>query len=478
MRVLKFGGSSVATPEAVRRVLSILQEYIKNKEKITVVLSAFGGTTNALLEMGERAVNADKYYKVLAASFLNRHIKATQELLYGDLKRAVIKKLIENHRELENLLEQIFNKGVFSPQQRDSILSFGERNSCYIFTHVLIENNIPAQYLDARQIITTNNEFGAAAVNLAKTYSNIRKYYTSQNKLLVVTGFIASESNGLTTTLGRGGSDYTAAILAAGLDAEGVDIWTDVNGVLTADPRKVSNASTISTMTYGEAKEMANFGAKVIYPPTIQPTFSKNIPIYIKNTFNPSFEGTHISNNETYQDATIKGISATDDIVIFSLFLRNASNMLRINNRLVTLLTKENIDVFFLTQNQSSLNINILTTKIYTKKIEKLINQLFEETINSKLIKAVKRITNQTVFAIIGRNFQKYPNLQNEILRLGERKNINILTIGQDNLKLCFTIKTNKANVTQILTELHDFLFSSARIEEQEGAIEICPQVP
>ena len=298
MKVLKFGGSSVAKPERIKSIIEILKTYQAKGEKFTVVCSAFSGVTDSLIEMSTRAANADDSYLELVEAFSKRHIQAAKDLLKTETEKAVLKGLKENHKTLKDILHGIFLVREASLRTMDYVLSFGERNSNYIIAHALTLNGLPADYLDAREIIVTDKNFGAAKVDLGVSYDNIKAHYEKVDNIQVVTGFVAAAKGGLTTTLGRGGSDYTAALLAAGLQAEAIEIWTDVDGVLTTDPRKVKKAFTIPTMTYGEAMEMSHFGAKVIYPPTIQPAFTKNIPIYIKNTFNPSFGGTYISNEK------------------------------------------------------------------------------------------------------------------------------------------------------------------------------------
>ncbi len=292
MKVLKFGGSSVGHPDRIRGIVDILKRYYAAGDHFTVVFSAFGGVTDQLIEMSQLAAQGNDRYGQLFEEFSDRHQSAITALLDGTGGYTeTSQQLRRSHEVLKNLLYGIFLVREASPRTMDYVLSFGERSSAYIISQALQQAGIPTEFLDARRVVKTDKTFGNAKVNFEKTYQKIQEHFTQHPKVQVVTGFIASAKGGLTTTLGRGGSDYTASLLAAGLDATAIEIWTDVNGVLTADPRRVKKAFTIPTMTYAEAMEMSHFGAKVIYPPTLMPALQRRIPLYIKNTFAPEFGG-------------------------------------------------------------------------------------------------------------------------------------------------------------------------------------------
>jgi len=239
MKVLKFGGSSVAKPERIKQIIEILKTYQERGEKFTIVCSAFSGITDSLIAMATKAAAADESYIELYEAFSQRHIQAAKDLLKTDTEKAVLKGLKKNHKTLKDILHGIFLVREASLRTMDYVLSFGERSSNYIIANALTLHGLPADYLDARDIILTDKNFGSAKVDLDTTYDNIQAYYKKVSNIQVVTGFVAAAKGGLTTTLGRGGSDYTAALLAAGLQAEAIEIWTDVDGVLTTDPRKL-----------------------------------------------------------------------------------------------------------------------------------------------------------------------------------------------------------------------------------------------
>ena len=320
MKVLKFGGSSVGTPELIKSIIDIVAPRIVDGEKIAIVVSAFGGVTDQLIEMSKLASKGNEEYVALLHQFKARHHEAAQALApnqYLTLKA----QLDANHDELRDLLKGILLVREVSDRTMDYVLSCGERNSAFIVDQAFKARGISSQFLDARQVIKTNKKFTAAKVNFLMTTEAIQSHFASTSTdVAIITGFIASDVGGLTTTLGRGGSDYTAAIFASALDADVLEIWTDVDGVLTSDPRKVKQAFTIPKLSYAEAMEMSHFGAKVIYPPTIQPALDKNIPIYIRNTFNPTFIGTLISNEtDTDFQSIIKGVSCIDKVSLVKI---------------------------------------------------------------------------------------------------------------------------------------------------------------
>jgi aspartokinase/homoserine dehydrogenase 1 len=231
MKVLKFGGSSVAKPERIRGIIDILKDYYAAGDHFTVVFSAFGGVTDSLIEMSRLAAAGDDRYGEAFQAFTDRHQDAIADLLQeGPLREEASAQMRKSHDVLKNLLYGIFLVREASSRTMDYVLSFGERSSAYIISQALQQSGIPAEYLDARKIIRTDKTFSSAKVNFGKSYETIHKYYSEHTKVQVVTGFIASAKGGLTTTLGRGGSDYTASLIAAGLNADAIEIWTDVSG--------------------------------------------------------------------------------------------------------------------------------------------------------------------------------------------------------------------------------------------------------
>jgi len=284
MKVIKFGGSSVANAENIKKVVNIVNQ--PQYQSTIVVVSALGGVTDLLISVGTDAANAKEQYKETLLNLEKRHIETVQALLPINNQSACISSVKQSFNELEDICEGVFRLGELSGRTKDRIISFGELLSSKIIYFYIQSTGSKMDWIDSRKAIKTNSNFGFAAVDFEVTTESIKAIVTaSSNTLFIAPGFIASDANGFTTTLGRGGSDYTAAIYAAAVNAEAVEIWTDVTGMMTADPRWVANARTIPHTSYREAMELSHFGAKVIYPPTIQPAMDKNIPIWIKNTF-------------------------------------------------------------------------------------------------------------------------------------------------------------------------------------------------
>ena len=294
MKVLKFGGSSVATPDRIKSVIQIVKPLL-SEERIAIVFSAFGGITDTLINLSTLAHAGDLEYKVLLEQVEKRHLDAVRELIGVQRQSSILAQVKFMINELEDILHGIYLVKERTPRTLDYIMSFGERLSAYIIAEAFNDLGIAAEFLDARLVVCTDDHFGHAKVDFKLTNQLVADYFKSHKALQIITGFIGTSESGETTTLGRSGSDYTAAIFAGILHASALEIWTDVDGMMTADPRKVKKAFTVREMTYQEAMELSHFGAKVIFPSTMQPAMANKIPILIKNTFNPSFAGTRIS---------------------------------------------------------------------------------------------------------------------------------------------------------------------------------------
>jgi aspartokinase/homoserine dehydrogenase 1 len=275
-------------------VISILQKRIEINDNIAVVFSAFQSVTDSLIEIGNLALKRNAAYKSKLKTLTQLHFKAINELNQGYDISILQYKAESLFEELSEILHGVFLVKELTAKSLDYIVSFGERLSCTIISESMINRGIDCEYLNASQIIKTDNDFGKARVNFKLTNRNIKAYFKKHKKIQIVTGFISSTEENEITTLGRGGSDYTAAIIGAAIDADAIEIWTDVDGILTADPRKVADAFSLKSVTYEEAMELSHFGAKVIYPPTMLPALDKKIKIIIKNTFNPEAAGTTI----------------------------------------------------------------------------------------------------------------------------------------------------------------------------------------
>ncbi len=461
MKVLKFGGSSVGTPDRIRGIVDILKSYAARGDHFTVVFSAFGGVTDTLISMGSLAAKGDESYYEQFLAFSKRHTDAARDLLPEPYLAEVLAGLENNHEVLKNLLYGIFLVREASTRTMDYVISFGERNSAFIIAHALQQAGLSAAYLDARKIIVTDKNFGSAKVDLELTYENIKKYYQQNADIQIVTGFIAAAKGGLTTTLGRGGSDYTAALIAAGLDASSLEIWTDVDGVLTADPRRVKKAFSIPEMTYAEAMEMSHFGAKVIYPPTIQPVLAKKIPMWIKNTFNPSHPGTLVSDKQDDSRTPVKGISSIGTISLLTLQGSGLFGVPGIAARLFGSLASAGINIILITQGSSEHSISFAVQPDKSNKARKQVEKEFEYEIQSGLVDPVRMEKDLAVVAIIGEHMRYLPGISGRLFQALGQNGINVVAIAQGSSELNISVVINRADEAKALNALHEAFFLS-----------------
>jgi bifunctional aspartokinase / homoserine dehydrogenase 1 len=463
LKVLKFGGSSVGTPERINSIIDILQPRIASGDELTVVFSAFSGVTDSLIAMSENAAAGKTDYIAMYEALVKRHNDAITALMGDDIYLYVKAEMNDNYETLMNLLKGISLVREISPRTMDYVLSFGERNSNFIIAETMKKRGFNAAYLDARKVIKTNKDFGSAKVNFELTNDLVAKHYATQKGTIqIVTGFIASDVGGLTTTLGRGGSDYTAAILAGALNAEVLEIWTDVDGVLTCDPRKVKKAFTLPSLSYAEAMEMSHFGAKVIYPPTIQPALKKNIPIYIKNTFNPTFVGTLIDKEvDTNFPTAIKGISSLSGVALLRLQGTGMVGVPGVSARLFGAIGQAKINIILITQASSEHSICIAVLEKEASHAKQVIEAEFSKEIESLLIDPVMIENELAIVAVVGEGMRAVPGVAGKLFESLGKNGINITAIAQGSSELNISFVIQKKDESKALNLIHDSFFLS-----------------
>lgn len=462
MIVLKFGGSSVGTPARISGLIEILKKYHHDGKRFTVVFSAFSGVTDSLLDMSRRAAAGDEHYLALFEKFRQRHQDAIAELIAEPLRSQVADEMSHSHKSLCDMLNGVYLVQEASPRTLDFVVSFGERSSAFIIAHAMQQAGIPASFLDARKVVRTNDGFGSAKVDFPATYQLVKAHYAQHEGVVqVATGFIGATKDGLTTTLGRGGSDYTAAILAAGLDAASIEIWTDVDGVLTADPRKVKRAFTIPKMTYAEAMEMSHFGAKVIYPPTLQPALQKHIPLYIKNTFNPSFGGTYITDKRDPSGRAVTGISSINKVALLTLQGGGMFGVPGIAGRLFGSLANAGISVILITQGSSEHSITFAIPPELADKARQQVEAAFEYEMEKGMVEPVKLETDLSVIAIIGENMRYRPGIAGRMFQALGRNGVNVVAIAQGSSELNISVVVAHADEAKAMNALHEAFFLS-----------------
>lgn len=459
MKVLKFGGTSVANAENIDRVLKIVAEKAKH-EKLVVVVSALSKVTDLLQLASQKAASNDESYKEIVAEIEKKHLDTLKELIPVSEQSSLLShvKRIVNH--LETLLDGCFLLGELSPRTSDTILGFGELLSSYIIAEALKQIEKNSGYVDSRELIKTNATFGKAVVNFEMTNRLLSDYFVSNKyQVVIIPGFIASTADKIPTTLGRGGSDYTAAIIAAAINATELEIWTDVNGMFTANPKIVKQAQPIATISYQEAMELSHFGAKVLYPPTIQPVLRKNIPILIKNTFEPEAVGTYISNEVVSQTNPVKGISHIENIALLTLEGPGMVGVSGSSKRLFEVLSHENINVIFITQASSehSICIGILNSDAETAEIA--INKAFEIEIAQNKVDPCIVENNLCIIALVGENMKNHQGLSGRMFSTLGKNNVNIRAIAQGASERNISAVINERDVKKALNTLHENFF-------------------
>ncbi|UII76279.1 bifunctional aspartate kinase/homoserine dehydrogenase I [Flagellimonas sp. HMM57] len=458
MKVLKFGGTSVANPENINQVKIIVQNEVS--DKIAVTVSAFGGVTDLLLHTSQLASNQDLAFKDGLKKIEDRHMETIKELIPVNAQSGILSKVKSDLNILETLLEGSFLIGELTPKLSDKIVSYGELLSSFIIAEFFKTAGLDAGFKDTRELITTDENFGNAHVDFEKTYYNCDAFFKKTNHAItVLPGFVASSNAGNLTTLGRGGSDYTAAIVAAAVSAEVLEIWTDVSGMYTANPKLVRQAKCVSHISYEEAMELSHFGAKVLYPPTIQPVLSKEIPIVIKNTFVPEDEGTHIAKNSNGNGKTVRGISHVGGISLLSLEGPGMIGIPGISKRFFETLSMEHISVVLITQASSEHSICVGISDNDVEKAVTSVNEAFAYEIGSKKINPVLVEKDLAIVALVGDNMKSHQGLSGKMFSTLGKNNVNIRAIAQGASERNISAVIKKTDVKKALNSLHEAFF-------------------
>ncbi len=455
MKILKFGGTSVGSEENVRKIGNIVQGQ---KTGIIVVVSALGGVTDQLLAIATTAASGCDFTADLTA------IRSRHEQMINDLfaeKTSTQQKLQPLFDDLEKIIQGVKLIGELTPKTLDKILSFGERMSSVLISQYL---NVPL--IDSAALIRTDRNFGRANVDLEYTYKKISEHYGKYKGIAVAPGFISSAADGTITTLGRGGSDYTAALFAAALNAEKLEIWTDVDGFMTADPRVISKAYTIPMLTYSEAMELSHFGAKVIYPPTILPVYQKAIPVQIKNTLNPDHEGTLICQSETMgKEHPIKGISSISGITLITVQGLGMVGVTGISMRLFGALAKEEINVILISQASSENSISFAIDSRFADSANDAISKEFDREIASGRINKVSLENDLCIVAIVGENMKHSAGIAGKLFQTIGKNGINVVAIAQGASEQNISWVVKKSDLRKTLNVVHESFFLSPFIE-------------
>lgn len=461
MQVLKFGGSSVANAENIQKVIQIISKAVQ-KDSTIVVVSAMGGVTDALLESGLRASEGDDGYISLIKDIEQRHIYAVKELIPATNQSAVLSKVVKLCQKAGEIANGVFLLKELSPSTRDRLAGYGEKLSSTLLSIALKEKGITNVWKDAADLIVTDDQFGNARVLKNETHLNIRNYFTGEPApLYILPGFVAATRDGRPTTLGRGGSDYTAAIIAGALKADVLELWKDVSGMMTADPRYVTNSRIIRHISYEEAMELSHFGAKVVYPPTIQPARENKIPVLVKNTFRSDDEGTLIDDKALPNGNMIRGITSIGNIALISLEGSGMVGVPGFSRRLFEALSSENINVILITQGSSEHSICVAIEKSAAQKAAAAVNKAFSTEISSGRIDPLKIEENLSIIAVVGDKMKSMPGTSGKMFSTLGRNGINVRAIAQGSSERNISAVISDRDVRKAINAIHEEFFET-----------------
>ena len=458
MKVLKFGGTSVGSVESILSLKDIVEKEAK-KQPVIVVVSALGGITDKLLLTSRLALAGDEHYREEFDAIVDRHHKMIDTIITDSQDRERLFNTIDSLLEqLRSLYFGVYLIHDISPKTQDAILAYGERLSSNIVA-TLIKG---ARWFDSRNFIKTEKKQGRNALSAELTTKLVKETFSPLPRISLVPGFISKDkTSGETTNLGRGGSDYTAAIIAAALDAELLEIWTDVDGFMTADPRVITSAYPIKELSFVEAMELCNFGAKVIYPPTIYPVCVKNIPIKVKNTFNPDAEGTIITEKVTGDHKPIKGISSINGTALITVTGLSMVGVIGVNQRIFTTLADNGISVFMVSQASSENSTSIGVIEADTEEAVRVLNEEFAKEIETGAMFPMKAETGLATIAIVGENMKQTPGIAGKLFGCLGRSGISIIACAQGASETNISFVVKSEFLRKSLNVIHDSFFLS-----------------
>jgi aspartokinase/homoserine dehydrogenase 1 len=461
MQVLKFGGSSVANAENIGKVTTLVREAL-TKDRTILVVSALGGITDMLIQAAASAAAGEESYKDSLQEIEHRHLETIKTLLPLTRQSAALSAVKTRCNEIEDICSGVFLLGELSARTQDKIVSYGELLSSFIVAARFAALDIEHTWKDSRELISTDSRFGHAAVDFPRTNRRIKDFIdSSASSLFIFPGFIAANEKGITTTLGRGGGDYTAAIFAAAVDARQLEIWTDVSGMMTADPRLVSNVRLIPRISYQEAMELSHFGAKVIYPPTIQPVMRKNIPVWIKNTFSPSDPGTVIELAAAHNGGAIRGISSIPRIALLSLEGSGMVGIPGFSKRLFEALSGQQINVILITQGSSEHSICVGIDEANTNAAKATVDHSFHPEIAAGTVDPLVVETGLSIIALVGENMKSHPGVSGKMFGALGRNGVNVRAIAQGSSERNISAVIAAADVKKAINVLHEEFFEA-----------------
>lgn len=465
MKVLKFGGTSVGTAASISHVKRIVEQ---TDRPVIVVVSALGGVTDQLIHLTHLAAVGDVAYKRIFDEFVERHHQMVADVIPSDRRAGLLGQVDSLCAELQSILHGVDLIQDLTPKISDAIVAYGERLSSLIVAE-LIDG---ATHYDACSLIKTRVQGGKHLVDFEMTNALVTETLSGISGVAVMGGFISSDSHsGIATNLGRGGSDYTAAILAAALDADALEIWTDVDGFMTADPRVIPTACTIPQLSYAEAMELCNFGAKVIYPPTIYPVCRKNIPVFVKNTLHPEAVGTVIRRDAALSERPIRGISSVNDMSMVTVSGLSMVGIIGVDRRIFTTLAAGGISVFMVAQNSSETSTSICMTPTDAHRACRLLDDEFAEEIADGAMNPACLMEGLASVAVVGERMSGRPGIAGQLFSVLGRNGISINAVAMGGKEINLSFVVLRSQLRKTLNVLHDSLFLS---EHEDLNLFIC----
>ncbi len=460
MKVLKFGGTSVGSSKNINNVINILEKYANN-DSVVCVVSAVGGITDKLLLAGKQAQNKDTSYTETFSVIKDIHFTIINEL-NPNKSDSIINYVDKKLSDLKSLLDGIYLINELSPKTSDKLVSFGELLSSFIIAETMKNRGLSTERKNSQELMITNSNFTKAEINYGITNKNIQDYFKSASQqITILPGFVSKSVNGEQTTLGRGGSDFTAAIVAAALNVKQLEIWTDVSGMFTTNPKLVKQAYPIDKISYQEAMELSHFGAKVLYPPTVQPVLDLQIPIHIKNTLEPEAIGTIISNDVTHSTSPVKGISNISNIALLTLQGSGMVGIPGFSKRLFETLSQEKINIIMITQASSEHSICLGIDEKEAESAKIAIDATFENEIALHKIDPIIIETNLSIIALVGDNMKNHQGISGKMFSTLGKNNINIRAIAQGASEKNISAVIAENDVKKALNTLHEQFFEA-----------------
>jgi len=456
---MKFGGTSIKDVAAMERVIEIIRS--RRARRPVVVVSAMAGITDTLHRCAEEAHQGRerKALQLLEDELVRRHRAAVEGLIEEPMRRQLLLDSLEkSFQEIQMLLRGLAILGELTPRSLDAVLSYGERLSTLILTAAMQERGLPAHWLDARELILTDDQFTQANPLLKQCAPRVEgglKPLLARGKIPVTQGFIGATADGRTTTLGRGGSDYSAAILGALLGAEEIEIWTDVDGVMTADPRVVPEARTIRELSYTEAAELSYFGAKVLHPKTIRPAIERDIPLSILNTFNPEAQGTRIVRQSSREGRTVKAITAIKQLSLVNVEGRGMLGVPGVAARVFTAVAREGVNVLMISQSSSEQSICFVVEATAAERALKALGEAFERELEKRLIDRISAQDDVAIVAVVGVGMRGTPGIGAKVFGALGRAGINVISIAQGSSEHNLSLVVHKDDADEAVRQIH-----------------------